>query len=314
MTHQIVSQNRKARFNYHISSNLEAGIISQGFKMNPIGCYTALITPFKEGILDVDAFVDLIHAQIRANIAGIIIGGTTGELHLLDDNEYATILEIAVKTAAKKVPIIAGVANPSTSKAVNMSRTAQNLGVDGLVALTPYYVRPTNNGVLEHFKAIHEATNLPITVYSNPRRTNFEIGEELLQEIIKMERIVGLKDSTTDAIRITKLCSRFQSNKFSYICGEDAAIDTFINAGSKAWISVISNLSPEECVKIMQGASSLHIQKTVETLNVPSPNPVPIKFAVSHFLKLCQEDVRLPLLPLTQEEKVRIVKGIYLIH
>lgn len=278
--------------------------------MNPIGCYTALITPFKEGILDKSAFSNLISAQINGNIAGIVVGGTTGELDLLDDGEYEQVVEIAVKTAAKKVPIIVGVANPSTNKAVNMARIAQWLGVDGLLALTPYYVRPTNDGVLAHFKAIHEATNLPITVYSNPRRTNFEIDESILQEIIKMDRIVGLKDSTTDLNRIMKF-SRFQNDKFSYICGEDAAIDAFIKAEAKGWISVISNLYPKKCVEVMQGAPSSHIQKAVETLNVSSPNPVPIKFAISHFLKLCQEDVRLPLLPLTPKEKL-IVKGISL--
>ncbi len=280
--------------------------------MNPIGCYTALITSFKEGILDEAAFADLVRAQIQGNISGIVVGGTTGELDLLDDEEYMRIIQIAVKTAAKKIPIIAGVANPSTNKAINMARMAQNLGVDGLLALTPYYVRPTDQGVLEHFKAIHEATNLPITVYSNPRRTNFEIDEELLQEIIKMERIVGLKDSTTDQDRIAKFSQAFQNNKFSYICGEDSAVETFTQHGAKGWISVISNLFPKECSQMMNNTSSLIVKKSVEILNVSSPNPVPIKFAVSHFLKLCQEDVRLPLLPLDAKEREKIIQGIQL--
>ena len=276
--------------------------------MNNKKCYTALITPFKNGQLDEDALIKILQFQEQQGIDGIVLCGTTGEVDLVNINEYARILELGVQTV--KIPIIAGVGSPSTIRSVEMALMAQKIGVHTLLAVTPYYVVPTSEGIFAHYQAIHDATNLPLIVYSNPRRTGFEIGEHLLEDILKLERVVGMKDSTSDQDRIQKIGSKFQGTSFEYICGEDSKIDSFLEAGARGWVCVISNLYPKECADIMQGGEHPKVALTLESLVLGAPNPVPIKYAVNHLLKLCDDEVRLPLLPLTLEQKQEFLKRI----
>jgi 4-hydroxy-tetrahydrodipicolinate synthase len=136
------------------------------------------------------------------------------------------------------------VGSPSTQKALDMAMMAQKIGVQGILAVTPYYVKPTSAGVMAHFKQIHDGVSLPMIVYSNPRRTGFEIEESLLDDILTLPRVIGIKDSTSDLQRIEKLGKKFQNTSFEYTCGEDSMIQEFLKHGSNTWISVISNLYP----------------------------------------------------------------------
>lgn len=277
--------------------------------MTPTRCYTALVTPFKEGNLDEDALIDLIQHQINGGIHGLVLCGTTGELPLLNDEEYKRILEVGIKASNSKCHIIAGVGSPSTNKAIHQAKIAQEIGVAGLLVMTPYYVKATQDGVYEHFKSIHDSVNLPIIVYSNPGRTGFEIDEDLLENLVKLVRIVGIKDSPTHITRIEKLGEKFKDSDFAYICGDDGLIDHFITHHAKGWISVISNLYPKESVVSIQQDNDeafKKIKRKISELVAKSPNPVPIKYALSSILGLCREDVRLPLLPLSQQDKDKI--------
>ncbi len=276
--------------------------------MNQKKCYTALITPFKNGNLDEEALVGLLKYQEDQGIDGIVLCGTTGEVDLVSSAEYARILELGCKTVS--IPIIAGVGSPSTQRSIDMAQVAQSMGVHSLLAVTPYYVIPTKEGVLAHFTAIHEATTLPLIVYSNPRRTGFEIPEDLLDGLLKLKRVVGLKDSTSDLPRIQKLGAKFKGTSFSYICGEDSQIDAFLDVGATGWICVISNLYPKECTSILQGNTEPKVGQMLESLVLGAPNPVPIKHAVSHILGVCSPEVRLPLLPLTVEQSAEFARRI----
>ncbi len=271
------------------------------------GSITALITPFKNDEVDYKAFEKFIEWQIEEGSHGLVPSGTTGESPTLTYDETKLIFELCVQTvksSGKKTPVIAGTGSNSTREAVELSLIAQNAGTDALLSVTPYYNKPTQDGIYAHFKAVHDSTDLPIILYNVPGRTVTEICVETVLRLAELPRIVGIKDATSDTSRTTLIRSQVKEN-FSILSGEDALVGAFLAQGANGCISVTSNVAPSLCANLQNAwiandrATFEEIQTKLAPLNKAlfcESNPSPIKYAVSK-LGLSSDEVRLPLLP-----------------
>jgi 4-hydroxy-tetrahydrodipicolinate synthase len=267
------------------------------------GSITALITPMANGDVDEAAFRQLIEWQIKEGTRGIVPVGTTGESPTLSESEHKRVIEIAVNTAAGRVPVIAGTGSNNTEEALEYTRHAKGAGADAALVVVPYYNKPTQDGLYAHFKAIADAVDIPILVYNVPGRTVASISVETLARLARdCANIIGTKDATADLSRPSK--QRLQSGeKFIQLSGEDATALGFNAHGGVGCISVTANVAPRLCaefqeatlagnyrqaIKLQDRLMPLHIALFIET------SPSPVKFAAS-LLGLCRADVRLPL-------------------
>lgn len=281
--------------------------------MSPTYFYTALITPLKEGKIDFSAFEEFFCFQQDQGVENFIVAGTTGEGILLRSDEYHELLKKAL-SLRKSTKIFACLSAVATEICVDQARLAESLGVDGLLIPTPTYVRAPKMGVYQHVEKIHDATQIPLIVYNNPARTGFEIDADLLRSINLFPRVIGLKDSVSDIKRIEGMSKLCKELKIGYFCGEDSVVRDFIKNEAEGWISVIGNLLPRESLELWKtkDLGSLSAQKVfdaIETLKVPFPNPVPIKYAL-HLLRRMNPEVRLPLIPLDEESRSQLEKGL----
>ncbi len=279
------------------------------------GSNTALITPFKDGVLDEGALEALVARQIDAGTHGLVPCGTTGEAPCLAKDEHLRAIEITVKTARGKVPVIAGCGSNSTAQTTDLCRRAEKLGVDAFLIVCPYYNRPSQEGLFLHFKAVSDATGLPVIIYNIPGRTGVDMSVETMARLFEAcKTITGVKDATGNTDRVP-LLKQMLGDDFIQLCGDDILALEFNRKGGRGCISVTSNIAPDLCAefqnlclagdfnaagKIHDRLAPLHKGLFVET------NPVPVKYAAS-LLALCSADVRLPLAPLgkASEEKVR---------
>src|SRR5687768_324047 len=267
------------------------------------GSITALITPMVNGSVDEAAFQKLVDWQIREGTRGLVPVGTTGESPTLSQSEHKRVVEIAVKTAAGRVPVIAGTGSNSTVEALDYTRHAKDAGADAALIVVPYYNKPTQDGIYAHFKCIADAVDIPIFVYNVPGRTVASISPETLALLAKdCPNIVGTKDATADLARPSR--QRLLSGEaFIQLSGEDATALGFNAHGGAGCISVTANVAPRLCaefqeatlagdyrkaIKLQDRLMPLHVALFVET------SPSPVKFAAS-LLGLCSPDVRLPL-------------------
>lgn len=274
------------------------------------GAITALVTPFKNGQVDEKAFQSLIERQINNGISGIVPVGTTGESATLNDKEHWRVFELAVEVAKGKVAIIAGCGSNDTVAAIEHMNVAKNLGCDGALIVAPYYNKPNQAGLIAHFRALCEAVDLPIVVYNIPGRTNVDILPSTMAEIAKHKNIVALKDSTGDPSR-TALHLAACKPEFNVLAGDDNHALGFAAYGAKGVVSVLSNVMPKEVSQIQAFLKSGDFAKARElnskvdnlqrTLFI-EPNPVPAKFVLAE-LGLCEPDVRLPLVELSDASK-----------
>lgn len=281
------------------------------------GIFTALITPFKNGELDISSFERMVNWQIESGIHGLVIAGSTGEGQSLSKEEFIKIIKISVKLAKGKISIIANTGLNSTSDSIKLTKAVQELEIDGVMLVAPYYIKPTQEGLYQHFKTIHDATDIPIMLYNHPGRTGVDINNSTIVRLSKLQRIVSLKDATADVLRCSKIKQEVNED-FSVFSGDDALALPYFSQGATGLISVSSNIVPSLLVKLYhlwnnnRIKDALELQSILLSLNESlscESNPIPIKYAASIF-QLCSSEMRLPLTQLSNENKVLIQQSI----
>ena len=291
------------------------------------GSIVALITPFKEGNLDESNYIELINYHLENGTHGLVPGGTTGESPTLSHDEHKKIINLSVKECKNKIPVIAGTGSNSTSEAVELSMFADKAGADGLLIVTPYYNKPTQEGLYQHYKKINDNVGVPIIIYNIPSRSVIDMSVETMSRLFELKNIVGVKDATGDLKRAEQQ-KKVMGKNFIMLTGEDGNALEFNKKGGSGCISVTANVAAKLCSE-MQNASlaknNTDLQKRAEDINkLLTPlnnslfiesNPSPVKYAAS-LLKLSPEDVRLPLVKITDPTKTAIqqaLKHAYLI-
>ena len=274
------------------------------------GSNTALITPFKGDKVDFDAFEKFVEWQIREGSHGLVPVGTTGESPTLSHEEHMKVVEVCIEVAKKRVPVIAGAGSNSTKEAIDLAKHAKKVGADAALVVCPYYNRPTQEGLYLHFKAVAEASGIPIIIYNVPGRTITDVSVDTLERLLKIKNIVGIKDATANMNRASR--QRHQLGKsFIMLSGEDATALGFNAHGGMGCISVTSNVAPKLCAEFQEKslagdfAGALALQDRLLPLHdalFVETNPGPVKYA-AHRLGLCDDGCRLPLSPVTDATK-----------
>lgn len=274
------------------------------------GSFTALVTPFKDGGLDEKAFRDLVDWQIAEGTNGLVPVGTTGESPTLSHDEHKQVVEWCVSQAGGRVPVVAGAGSNSTEEAIDLSQHAEKAGADAVLVVTPYYNKPTPEGLYQHFKAINDAIGIPIIIYNIPARSVIDMSVDTMKRLFELKNIAGVKDATANMVRVSHQRAEIGPD-FNQLSGEDATALGFNAHGGHGCISVTSNVAPRLCAEF-QGACRrgdfatalllhdklmpLHTALFIET------NPAPAKYALS-VLGRCADTVRLPLVTLADKTK-----------
>lgn len=268
------------------------------------GSITALITPFSSGAVDYDAFETLVEWQIDQGSHGVVACGTTGESPTLSSEEHARIVERTVAVVKGRIPVIAGTGTNSTASTIEATLHAERSGADAALIVTPYYNKPTQEGLYAHYKAVHDATDLPIVIYNIPGRSVVDMSLEVMSRLAELPRIVGVKDATADLSRVALLRARV-GDEFCQLSGEDGTALPFLAAGGHGCISVTSNVAPALCAQMQDAWNDGRIDDAQAISDQLAPvskslffetSPAPVKYACSR-LGLCSDEVRLPMLP-----------------
>jgi 4-hydroxy-tetrahydrodipicolinate synthase len=277
------------------------------------GSITALITPFKDGKVDARAYKKLVEWQIDQGTHGLVPCGTTGESPTLSHDEHKQVVELCIESAAGRVPVIAGTGSNSTAEAVELTRHAKTAGADGVLVVTPYYNKPTQEGLYLHFKAVNDCADLPILIYNIPGRSVVDMTVDTMARLFKLKNIVGVKDATANLARVSQQRATLGKD-FVQLSGEDATALGFMAHGGQGCISVTANIAPSLCAEFQLACLAgnfrlaLQLQDRLmplhEALFVES-NPGPVKYAASK-LGLCSADTRLPLAPLAAASKQKV--------
>ena len=278
------------------------------------GVLPALVTPFRDGVVDEDAFVRLVERQIAGGVHGLVPVGTTGESATLSHDEHRRVVELCVATAAGRVPVIAGCGSNATAEAIELVRHAKTVGADAALVVTPYYNRPSQEGLYAHYAAINAAVQLPVLVYNVPGRTSVDIANETLVRLAKLPNIVGIKDATGDLTRAS-----FQrltcGDDWVMLSGDDPTALGYMAHGGHGCISVTANVAPEQCAAFYDDAlasrwaDALYGQDRLVRLHralFSDASPSPTKFALAH-LGLCAEEARLPIVACSQAARVEVL-------
>ena len=286
------------------------------------GTYTALITPFRDGAIDVPAFQSLIERQIAGGVDGIVPVGTTGESPTLDMEEHIEVIRLAVEFAAGRCEVVAGSGANATAEAIELTQSAEKHGATGSLQVCPYYNKPSQEGVYQHYKAIANATSLPIMLYSVPGRSSIEISPETTARLAAdCPNITAIKEAGGSVDRVNQLIQAVPAN-FAVLCGDDALTLPFIACGATGLVSVASNLVPDVMARLVRAClngsfdEALVLQKNfyplMRGLMSLDVNPVPIKSAIA-LQGHCTSEFRLPLVPLTADasEKLRALLESY---
>jgi 4-hydroxy-tetrahydrodipicolinate synthase len=278
------------------------------------GVFTALVTPFRGDALDEPGFVKLVERQIAAGVHGLVPVGTTGETSTLSHAEHRRVVELCVATAKGRVPVIAGAGSNSTAEAIELAGHAKEIGADAALIVTPYYNRPSQEGLYRHYAAINDAVDIPVIVYNVPSRTSVDITDATLARLAKLPNIVGIKDATSDLARAT-----FQrltcGPGWVLLSGDDASALGYMAHGGHGCISVTANVAPEACAAFFDAVlagdwkTALSWQDRLVRLHKGlflDASPAPTKFALAH-LGLCEETARLPIAPCADDVKPAIL-------
>ncbi len=284
------------------------------------GSIVALITPFKNDKLDEENYANLIHHHIKNGTNGIVPAGTTGESPTLSHLEHKKVIEIAVKECNGKIPVIAGTGSNSTSEAVELCKHAEKSGADGLLVVTPYYNKPTQEGLFQHYKKLNNNVGIPIIIYNIPSRSVINMEVDTMAKLFELKNIIGVKDATGDLNRVDQQL-KAMGKEFLQLTGEDYNALEFNKRGGKGCISVTANVASKLCsdfqsatlsnedneqkkaVKLNKLLSPLHKALFIES------NPSPVKYAAS-LLKLAPEDVRLPLVRIKNSTKEKVKEAL----
>ena len=272
------------------------------------GSNTALITPFSNGQVDDAAFVRLVEWQINEGTHGLVPTGTTGESPTLNHDEHKHVIELCIKTARGRVPVIAGTGSNSTDEAIELSQYAQAAGADAVLVVTPYYNKPTQEGLFQHFKAINDAISIPLIIYNIPGRSVIDMKVDTMARLAGMKNIGGVKDATADLHRAsqTKLA---MGPGFRLLTGDDASALGYMAHGGHGCISVASNIAPRLCADFQNAcmagdfAKALRLHEQLMPLHdvmFIEANPGPVKYIASR-LGLCSVEMRLPLVPPSED-------------
>jgi 4-hydroxy-tetrahydrodipicolinate synthase len=274
------------------------------------GSITALITPFKDGAVDEAAFRRLVEWQIAEGTHGLVPVGTTGESPTLSHEEHKRVVELCVETAAGRIPVIAGAGSNSTAEAVEFTVFAKEIGADAVLSVTPYYNKPTQEGVYQHFAKVAEAADIPVILYNIPGRSIVEISVETMARLAEIPNIVGVKDATANLLRASRDRGAMPKG-FIQLSGEDGTALGFNAHGGRGCISVTSNVAPRICAEFQSAclrgdyATALKIQDRLMPLHDAlfiESNPAPAKCAAS-LLGLCSDEVRLPIVPASEKAR-----------
>ena len=277
------------------------------------GSITALITPLKNGKVDEKAFQDFVEWQIDQGSHGLVPCGTTGESPTLTHDEHERVIDLCIETANGRVPVIAGTGSNSTDEAISLTKYSKQAGADGALVVTPYYNKPTQEGLYNHFKAINDSCNIPIIIYNIPGRSVVDINIETMKKLSQLKNIIGVKDASNDLAR-PLLTTRSIGKNFCQISGEDATVLPFLSQGGHGCISVTANIAPKICSDLHNFWQKGNFKK-VQFLNsflfplhnvlFTETSPGPVKYAAS-LLKICSEELRLPLVKVSLSTKKKI--------
>ena len=277
------------------------------------GSIPALITPFANGGVDEKAFQDLVDWQIKQGSHGVVPCGTTGESPTLTHEEDMRVTALCVEAAAGRVPVIAGTGSNNTEEAIQLTRAAKEAGADAVLVVTPYYNKPSQDGLYAHYKAIHDAVEIPIVIYNIPGRSIVDMSVETMARLAALPNIVGVKDATADLTRPAKTRAAIGPD-FAQLSGEDATVVPFLAQGGHGCISVTCNVAPRACADLHE-AWQRHDVETVQQINdrlmplhealFAEPSPGPVKYAAS-LLDLADNKLRLPLVPIKPETEAKV--------
>ncbi len=281
------------------------------------GIYTALVTPFKDGKLDEKAFRNLIEFQLKGGINGVVPCGTTGEAPTLSYEEHEKVIELTVKYVNNKVPVIAGTGSNSTQEAIELTEGAKKLGADFCLLTTPYYNKPTQEGLYQHFKAIAEAVNIPLILYNIPGRTGINMTPETIFRLSRIKNIVGIKEAAGSLTQVSDIY-RLTKGTFTILSGDDNLFLPMMSVGAVGVISVLSNIMPKELQSLYKAfliEKNIRKAMNIHTRLMPlfqgifvETNPIPIKEAMA-YMGMIKKEFRLPLCPLSDANS-RFIKGL----
>ena len=285
------------------------------------GSIVALITPFKNDTIDEDRYISLIRHHISNGTKGVVPAGTTGESPTLNHDEHKKVIEIAVKECKGKIPVIAGTGSNSTAEAIELSKHGEKAGADGLLIVTPYYNKPTQEGLYQHYKLINDNVGIPIIIYNIPSRSVIDMSVDTMGRLFELKNIVGVKDATAKLNRVNQQLKKM-GPEFIQLSGEDATALEFNMRGGTGCISVTANVAAKLCSEFQEASLSKNNKKLMskakeinkklmplhKALFIES-NPSPVKYAAS-LLNLSSDEVRLPLVKVTDKTKKEVQKAL----
>ena len=282
------------------------------------GSNVALVTPFKDNKLDEDSYIKLIHFHIENGTRGLVPAGTTGESPTLSHDEHQRVIDLCVKESDGKLPVIAGTGSNSTEEAISLTKHAEKMGANGALIVTPYYNKPTQEGLYQHYKAINDKCGIPIIIYNIPGRSVIDMSIDTMAKLFELKNIVGVKDATGDLNRVDQTLNKMGTEFIQLTGNDDNALD-FNRRGGVGAISVTANIAPKLCSEFqkysvldddksrMEAEKLNNILQPIHRSMFIESNPSPVKYA-ARLMNLCDDDVRLPLVKVTEPTKEVIKK------
>ncbi len=284
------------------------------------GSNVALVTPFKGNRLDEETYIKIINFHLENGTNGLVPAGTTGESPTLSHKEHEKVIELCIQEAKGKIPVIAGTGSNSTTEAISLTEHAEKAGADGALIVTPYYNKPTQEGLYQHYKAINDKCGIPIIIYNIPGRSVIDMTVDTMARLFELKNIVGVKDATGDLNRVDETFKKI-GNEFIQLTGEDGLAYEYNKRGGVGCISVTANIAPKMCSDMQKfsksedkdeqkkaGELDKKLQPVHKSLFIES-NPSPVKYAAK-LIGLCDDNVRLPLVTVLDETKAEIKKAL----
>ncbi len=284
------------------------------------GSNVALVTPFKGNSLDEETYIKIINFHLENGTNGLVPAGTTGESPTLSHREHEKVIELCIQEAKGKIPVIAGTGSNSTTEAISLTEHAEKAGADGALIVTPYYNKPTQEGLYQHYKAINDKCGIPIIIYNIPGRSVIDMTVDTMARLFELKNIVGVKDATGDLNRVDETFKKI-GNEFIQLTGEDGLAYEYNKRGGVGCISVTANIAPKMCSDMQKFSKSQNndeqkkaeeidkkLQPVHKSLFIES-NPSPVKYAAK-LIGLCDNNVRLPLVTVLDETKAEVKKAL----
>jgi len=284
------------------------------------GSNVALVTPFKNNKLDVETYIKLIHFHMENGTNGLVPAGTTGESPTLSHGEHEKVIELCVRESNDKLPVFAGTGSNSTEEAISLTTHAEKIGANGALIVTPYYNKPTQEGLYQHYKAINDKCGIPILIYNIPGRSVIDMSVDTMARLFELKNIIGVKDATGDLNRVSKTREKL-GKEFIQLTGNDDNALEFNKRGGVGAISVTANIAPKLCSDFQKSSikndenskkESARLDEILQPLHhamFVESNPSPVKYAAK-LLNLCDDNVRLPLVKVTEETKNIVKKAL----